>query len=148
MHELLAGYPVVIEQVVDWGDMDSFQHVNNVVYIRYFENARIAYFERMDWKAYLAETGIGPILGTVQARFRRAVTFPDTLHVGARVVSLEADRYTMDYRIVSAKQNDLVTTGETVVVTFDYRAGKKTPIPDDMRKTIEEIEGKPLMANG
>jgi acyl-CoA thioester hydrolase len=142
MHELLAGYPVIIEQVVDWGDMDSFQHVNNVVYIRYFENARVEYFQRMDWKTYLAETGIGPILGTVQARFRRAVTYPDTLQVGVRVVSMDVDRYTMDYRIVSTKQNDLVTTGDTVVVTFDYRNGTKTAIPEEMRKRIERIEGK------
>lgn len=142
MHELLAGYPVIIEQVVDWGDMDSFQHVNNVVYIRYFENARVEYFQRMDWNAYLAETGIGPILGTVQARFRRAVTYPDTLQVGVRVVSMDVDRYTMDYRIVSTKQDDLVTTGDTVVVTFDYRAGTKTAIPEEMRKRIERIEGR------
>lgn len=142
MHELLTGYPVVIEQVVDWGDMDSFQHVNNVVYIRYFENARVAYFERMHWKAYLAETGFGPILATAQARYRRAVTYPDTLLIGVRVVSMEADRYTMDYRIVSTQQNQLVTTGDTVVVAFDYRAGKKIPVPDEMRKRIEQIEGK------
>ncbi len=142
MHDFLAGYPVVIEQVVDWGDMDSFQHVNNVVYFRYFENARVAYFERMDWLKYLKETGIGPIVATAQARFRRAATHPDTLQVGIRVSSMSDDRYTMDYRIVSTKQNDLVTTGETVVVAFDYRAGKKVPIPDDMRKRIESIEGR------
>ena len=142
MHELLAGYPVIIQQVVDWGDMDSFQHVNNVVYIRYFENARVAYFERMDWKAQLAQTGVGPILATAQARFRRAVTYPDTLLVGVRVASMSLDRYTMDYRIVSMKQNDLVTTGDTVVVTFDYRQGVKIAIPDEMRKRIEAIEGK------
>ena len=43
----LAGVPVVIDQVVDWGDMDSFGHVNNVVYFRYFENARVEYFQRI-----------------------------------------------------------------------------------------------------
>jgi acyl-CoA thioester hydrolase len=142
MHESLVGYPVIIEQVVDWGDMDSFQHLNNVVYIRYFENARVAYFERMNWRAFLGDTGAGPILGTVQARFRRAVTYPDTLLVGVRVSSMGVDRYTMDYRLVSTKQNDLVTTGDSVVVAFDYRAGTKIAIPVAMRKQIEQIEGK------
>src|SRR5258708_24446802 len=122
MHELLAGYPVVIDQVVDWGDMDSFQHVNNVVYFRYFENARAEYFERMDWMPYLKETGIGPIVATAQARFRRALTYPDTLKVGIRVSEMGVDRYTMDYRIVSTKLNEVATTGDTVVVAFDYRA--------------------------
>ena len=47
MDELLAHCPVVIEVPVAWGEMDSFQHVNNIVYLRYFESARIAYFERL-----------------------------------------------------------------------------------------------------
>ena len=44
MQELLKSFPVVAKIPVRWGDMDSFQHVNNVSYFRYFESARIAYF--------------------------------------------------------------------------------------------------------
>ena len=40
-HKQLENYPVVIEIPVAWGDMDAFQHVNNVAYFRYFESARI-----------------------------------------------------------------------------------------------------------
>jgi acyl-CoA thioester hydrolase len=40
---LLAGFPVIVEQAVVWGDMDSYRHVNNTVYFRYFENARLEY---------------------------------------------------------------------------------------------------------
>ena len=142
MHEALAGFPVVVEQVVDWGDMDSFRHVNNVVYFRYFENVRVVYFERLDWMNYLKETGIGPIVATAQARFRKAVTFPDTLLAGVRVSAMSADRYTMDYRLVSTRGNELVTLGDTVVVTFDYGRMQKTPIPDELRRRIEAIEGR------
>src|SRR5258708_34114791 len=99
--ELLAGYPVVVEQAVVWGDMDSYRHVNNVVYFRYFENARLEYFRRLDWFAYEKETGIGPILASTQCRFRRALTYPDTIRIGARVVSMEAARFTFDYLLVS-----------------------------------------------
>ena len=142
MHHHLTGFPVVIEQPVAWGEQDCFQHVNNVVYFRYFENARAAYLERLDWQAYLKETGIGPIVATAQARFRRAVTFPDALLVGARISAIGEDRYTMDYRIVSKKLADVVTTGDTVVVAFDYRENKKVPIPADLKSRIEQIEGK------
>ena len=40
-------WPVTIELPVQWGDMDSFGHVNNVVYLRWFESARIAYGNRI-----------------------------------------------------------------------------------------------------
>jgi len=142
MHPLLTGFPVVIEQVVDWGDMDAFRHVNNVVYFRYFENARVEYFEKIDWKRDIEQTGIGPIVATAQARFRRPVTHPDRLLVGARVSSMSADRYTVDYRIVSTAKNEVTTDGDTVVVTFDYRAQRKIAIPAEMKKKIEQLEGR------
>ncbi len=51
MHPLLASFPVVFEQVVDWGDMDGFAHVNNVVYFRYFETrASSIYGAFAGWK--------------------------------------------------------------------------------------------------
>ena len=82
--DILAGFPVIVEQNVIWGDMDAYQHVNNVVYFRYFENARLEYIRRLDWFAYEEATGIGPILAATQARFRRALTYPDTIAIGAR----------------------------------------------------------------
>src|SRR5713101_5227720 len=63
---LLAGYSVIVELSVAWGDMDSYRHVNNVVYFRYFENARLEYFRRLDWFVYEKETGVGPILAATQ----------------------------------------------------------------------------------
>ena len=41
-------YPLVYTQHVDWGDMDAFGHVNNVMYYRYVESARLAYIEHTD----------------------------------------------------------------------------------------------------
>ncbi len=140
MNELLAEYPVVIEQVVDWGDMDAFQHVNNVVYFRYFENARVVYFAKLDWVAYLDQTGIGPIVSTAVARFRRPVTHPDTLLVGVRVSNILHDRYLMQYRIVSQRHNIITTEGETEVVTYHYQERKKVAIPEELRKRIQSIE--------
>ena len=46
-HPLLEGFPVVVETPIAWGDMDYFRHVNNIVFFRYFESARIAYLERI-----------------------------------------------------------------------------------------------------
>ena len=46
MSETLGRWPVTLEIPVQWGEMDAFGHVNNVVYLRWFESVRIAYFER------------------------------------------------------------------------------------------------------
>ncbi|MDT5062333.1 MAG: acyl-CoA thioester hydrolase [Acidobacteriota bacterium] len=60
MEELLKGYPVVIVIPVAWGEMDSLQHVNNIIYFRYFESARMAYFNKLDIWSYMHETGSAP----------------------------------------------------------------------------------------
>ena len=136
----LADFRVEIDQPVAWGDMDAFGHVNNVVYFRYFENARVEYFRRIGWWEYLAETGIGPIVGSTQARFRRPVKYPDTLRAGAKVVSWGTDRFTIRHVLVSKTTGEMVTEGDAVVVAIDYRANTKVPVPDELRRRIEELE--------
>ena len=44
----LKGFAVIYEQKVEWGDMDAFNHVNNVVYYNYAQRARIHYLEQVD----------------------------------------------------------------------------------------------------
>jgi len=55
---------------VTWGEMDTFQHVNNIVYFRYFESERLAYFYKLDLIDLMTRTGIGPILASTSCRFK------------------------------------------------------------------------------
>ena len=88
----------------------------------------------------LAETGIGPIVGATQARFRRPVKYPDTLRAGAKVVSFGEDRFTVRHVLVSTATKEMVTEGDAVVVCIDYRANAKVPVPAELRRRIEELE--------
>src|SRR5581483_8679687 len=141
-HPELAAFPVVVELDVAWGEMDSFAHVNNVVYFCYFENARIAYLDRIGWNALKQERGLGPILHSTSARFRKALSYPDHLFVGARVTEIQADRVTFEFRLVSAKLNAVAADGQGVIVSYDYRTDAKTPLPETIRKAIEELEAR------
>jgi acyl-CoA thioester hydrolase len=138
--QLLAGYPVVVRQEVVWGEMDSYRHVNNVVYFRYFENARLEYFRRLDWPVFEAQTGIGPILAATEARFRRALTYPDTIAITARLGTLGEDRFTLEHRIVSRQLNEVATQGHGTVVAFHYGRGVKVRLPEELRRRIAELE--------
>jgi acyl-CoA thioester hydrolase len=140
MEELLKGYPVVIEIPVAWGEMDSLQHVNNIIYFRYFESARMAYFARLDIWSYMEETGIGPILASTQCRFRIPLSYPETVSVGTRITNIEEDRFLMEYRVVSHEHRKVAASGEGVIVSYDYREKKKALLPDEIRKRIQVIE--------
>jgi acyl-CoA thioester hydrolase len=137
---LLAGQPVIVELPVVWGEMDSYRHVNNAVYFRYFEAARLEYFRRLGWFEYEQETGIGPILAATSARFRRPLTYPDTIWVAARVPIVEGDRFSMEYRLLSKKLVTLAAEGTGIIVTYHYARGMKVPVPDELRRRITELE--------
>lgn len=142
MEELLKEFPVVIELPVVWGEMDAFQHVNNVVYFRYMETARIAYFHAMNYMKVMEETGLGPILASTQCRYRFPLTYPDTVSVGARATDLDVDRFRMVYRIVSHRHRRIAAEGDAVIVSYDYRNHTKAPLPEAVRRYIVELEGK------
>jgi acyl-CoA thioester hydrolase len=139
--QALEGFPVVVEFPVAWGEMDANQHVNNAVYFRYFENARLEYFRRLDWFAYQQDTGIGPILAATEARFRKPLAYPDTVAVGTRVASVGEDRFVMEYCLVSQRLGAVAADGRGTIVTYDYREGKKVPIPAELRRRVAELEG-------
>jgi acyl-CoA thioester hydrolase len=139
MKELIT-YPVVIEIPIAWGDMDAFQHVNNRVYFKHFESARISYFEKIDFLGFMNQTGIGPILASTQCRYKIPLTYPDHVSVGAKVETLEKDRFIMKYAVISHKFKKIAALGEGVLVTFDYKNNKKTLIPDKIRKRIIDLE--------
>ena len=65
MRNLLSDFPVVIELPVIWGEMDAYGHFNNTIYFRYFECARIAYLDRMEFMEFKKNSGIGPILAQI-----------------------------------------------------------------------------------
>jgi acyl-CoA thioester hydrolase len=115
-------------------------HVNNIVYFRYFESARIAYFEKMDLISYMTETGIGPILGEISCKFKIPLSYPDKVHIGAKVISIEEDRFIMNHLVVSTKHQRVAAEGDGVIVAFNYREGKKVTVPDVVRQRIFEIE--------
>ncbi len=137
---LLAGYPVIVEVPVAWGDMDWFRHVNNIVFFRYFESARIEYLERIGFRQETENGGVGPILHSTQARFRRPVEWPDTVIVGARTVDVGEDRFTHEYRLVSRASGEIAAEGGAVLVAYDYANGRKAPLPPRVRDAIREIE--------
>ncbi|MBP8985449.1 MAG: acyl-CoA thioesterase [Syntrophobacterales bacterium] len=140
MKRFVEGYPVVIKFPVQWGDMDAFQHVNNVSYFRYLENARLAYFESFDIIGFMAKSGVGPILAATSCVFKTPLKYPDTVLVAAKVTTIKEDRFTMDYRIVSTKQQKVAAEADSVIVTFDYRANKKVPVPEEFRRLITAVE--------
>ncbi|MCS7016613.1 MAG: acyl-CoA thioesterase [Gemmatales bacterium] len=139
---LAEGFSLALTFPVQWGEMDAYRHVNNVVYFRYFENARAAYFQAIGWPEIESRTGIGPILASAECRFRRAITYPDLVTVAIRVTPpLQQDRFLMECRILSHKLAALAAEAKGVIVAYNYAQQCKATFPDDLRQRISQREG-------
>ena len=139
-HPLLAAYPVSLIIPVQWGELDAYGHINNTVFFRWFESARIEYLTRSGMVRTMERDQIGAILHSTSCRFRRPVFFPDTIEVGGRAREVGDDRFAMEYVVVSHEQDAVAGEGTAIIVCYDYSAHAKAPLPDDVRRGIAALE--------
>ncbi|MFW7525807.1 acyl-CoA thioesterase [Vibrio ostreicida] len=140
MTSLLDHFPVITEVSVAWAEMDALQHVNNAVYFRYFEAARLEYFERIELTVNLTTSQVGPVLSETQCRYKLPITYPDTLFIGSRISELQEDRFTMEYQIVSKKLGKVSTLGKATCVMFDFKNNVKAQLPESLKQAIFDVE--------
>ena len=136
----LGSFPVKLEHRVAWGELDAFGHVNNANYLRWFESARIAYFEKVAVSIGARDVSPWvPILARATVDFRKPVTYPDTITIEATVTRFGNTSFTMAYRAQSAALG-LAAEGEAVVVLLDG-SGRKVALPEELKRAVEALEG-------
>lgn len=125
----------VLEVPLRWGDMDAMAHLNNVMYFRLMEEARIQWFQRFSLPTL--PTGEACILAHASCDFVRAMTYPGVALVKQTVTRV--GRSSVEMSIVIEKQGEpevTYATGRTVLVWYDYTAGKSLPWPERVREAI------------
>jgi len=140
MDKLLSEFSFITQMNVEWGDMDALQHVNNVEYFKYFQKARIAYFEKNSSEDLFVESRISTILASTECKFIYPLKYPDTISIGARVDSIADQYFTMRYAVISHKNQKLVAIGGAKVVMFDYGKNMKASVPQEVKKRILNFE--------
>jgi acyl-CoA thioester hydrolase len=106
-----------LEIPLRWGDMDAMAHLNNVMYFRLMEEA--------------------PILAHAACDFVKAMTYPGTALV--KQIVTRVGRSSVEMSIVIERTDEpgvAYATGRTVIVWYDYTAGRSAPWPDAVRARI------------
>jgi len=133
---MLSDYPIIHIQPVAWGDMDAFGHVNNVLYYRYMESARIRYMDELN----IFQHDVYTVVASNQCKYIRPVFYPDQLKIGARVEEMRNSALRMSYLLWSEQQQAIVALGEAVMVCVDKENMLKLPIPEIIRQKVTKIE--------
>lgn len=136
--DALAHYPIIHHQPIHWGEMDAFNHLNNVVYYRYAESARIGYLQALG----MFDGSMVTVLAQSSCQYLRPVTYPDTLLLGVCCQRLGSTSIVMEYSYYSTAQNTIVATAEAVVVRLDSEGKDKLPWTQEERERLLALEAK------
>jgi len=122
---------------IRWGDMDAMGHVNNTIYFRYMEQARIAWFRSLGTRPGLQATG--PILVNASCTFMKELVYPGDLEL--RMYAGKAGRSSFQTWLEMRPSYDpgaVYAEGAAKVVWVDFAAGKSVPLPENIRSLIQE----------
>jgi acyl-CoA thioester hydrolase len=124
---------------IRWGDMDAMGHVNNTVYFRFMEQARITWFERLvpeddAWQS----TGI--VIANASCNYKRAMTYPGTVEVRLFVGPTGGASVPTWYELRVDDDPAPYADGAAVVVFIDMKTQKSRRIPESIRERLERAE--------
>jgi acyl-CoA thioester hydrolase len=130
--------PFVHRERVRFGDLDAMRHLNNVVYLRYFESARIAYMSLLSPGHSPANPERGPfgfIFAECHITYRSPVHFDEEVEVRCSIAEVRRSAFRMNFEMHVGER--LAAEGYGWLVGFDYDAEKAMPLPDELRGTLE-----------
>lgn len=123
---------------VRWGDMDAMGHVNNTVYFRYIETARIAWLEQIG--ALPDPSGIGPVLINARCSFLKQLKYPAEIEVVSYAGAPGRSSFEVLHEIRLVEQDGSAGTlhaeGAAKIVWVDFAAEKPVPLPEEVRSLL------------
>ena len=125
----------VSRMAIRWGDMDMMGHVNNTVYFRYLEQARIEWFEQIG--AMPDPAGHGPVIVNAHCSFIRQLKYPGQIEVSTSVGPAGRSSFEMLHEIRLVGSDVLHASGGAKVVWVDFPSEKSTPLPDWLRSLLD-----------
>lgn len=124
---------------IRWGDMDAMGHVNNTVYFRYMEQARIEWFTEAGCDPN--PNGEGPVIINARCTFIKQLKYPGEIEVNTYVASPGRSSFEMYHEIRRTDQQDVLSAeGGAKVVWVDFPSEKSAPLPDWVRELLPESE--------
>jgi acyl-CoA thioester hydrolase len=140
----MQGFRLAVPVRPRFRDTDAMGHVNNAVYLTYFEVARTEYWRALTGSPRYEQVPF--ILAHTTVDFRSPALVHEELVVGIRVSHVGRSSFECAYRVEEVTTGRLVCEGRSVQVIYDYAKGASYPVPDDLRARIHAFEGDPSLS--
>jgi acyl-CoA thioester hydrolase len=126
-------------QPIRWGDMDALGHVNNTVYFRYMEQARIEWLFEVAAAGGYAAHGTGPVIVDAHCTFELPLVYPGDVEV--RMYLGEPGRTSVGSFYEIHKDARRYAEGAAKIVWIDVATGRPTPLPESIVAPLRALAG-------
>jgi len=133
-------FPYPIKQQVYWGEMDSFGHINNVIYFRYFETGRIHFFNQSDlWKDLDTDT-VRIVVVKLECNFIQEIVYPNEIEIAVAIKAVGNTSLTVHQIVRDARNPAIVYAhGEGVIVGTDPQTGKSKMWSPELKEKLNKF---------
>ena len=134
-------FPVTLKLRIDWAELDLFGHVNNVMYVKYVQAARVNYWEQIGLYQDFLKTRKGPMLVSVNCDFKKPLFYPGAVTIKTRMEFIKNTSFGFHHVLFDDK-GDVVAESHDIMVAFDFNKNEKMPFPEELKKAVEKLEVK------
>ncbi len=132
----MSDYPFTHVERIRFGDLDAMRHLNNVVFLRYFETARIGYLQQLlpAHDPAHPEGDLGFIFAEAKIEYRSPGQFDDEVTIELRTADVRRSSFRIEFRM--RVQGRLLAEGYGVLVGYDYETQRARPLTDALKERL------------
>jgi len=134
----LSDYKLSLSLRIDWSDLDLYEHVNNVSYMRYFQSGRVNFWEATSIYEHYKNSDQGTMLVSTKCDFKKSLFYPGNAIVKTKLDFIGNKSFGLEH-VVLDDQEEICAMGKDIVVCFDFSKKQTIPVPDWLREKISEF---------
>lgn len=123
---------------IRWGDMDAFGHVNNTLFFRYMEDARVGWFETLRAQGKL-DPANGTVLVQADCTFLLPMHYPGTVETRMFAGAPGRTSFMTRYELRLIGDERVRAFGTAKMVWTDIASGRPVPLPDVLRNLLSPV---------
>lgn len=120
---------------IDWSELDTFGHVNNVMIMKYVQTARLNYIETIGLMHLHRTQNIGFMVAETNCQFKKELNFPGNISIDTKNVFVKNTSFSLEHTLTNDNK-EIVVIAKDVLVVFDFNKKEKCLIPEEIKVKI------------
>ena len=129
-------FPISIELRIDWSEIDTFGHVNNISYFKYIQTAKVNYLEKVGLMQLYKSEGIAPIMASCKCDFKQSLFYPGKVIIKSRIDMIKTTSFRICHQILN-EAGKIAALAEDIIVVIDTKKNEKVAIPTSILEHIK-----------